>query len=131
VPQRESGPITIAILGGDLLVSRSLEVVLQGVGYDARFLNGSFTDEPAELPEGVRLVIFAPRMNSGRQKTFLNRLRGTPATTKVPVLKLVTASDASRNGREEELVRLVLWPCPTEELEREIEAVLLNGADPR
>ena len=125
--QRESSPIKIVILGGDLLVSRSLELALRGAGYDARYLNGSFTDEPTELLDGVRLVIFAPRMSSERRKAFLSRLRGTPATAGVPVLDLVTASDASENGRED-LVDPVLWPCFTEELEREIEAALLNGA---
>jgi hypothetical protein len=128
VPHRKSGPIKIAILGGDLLVGWTLEVALQGVGYDARFLNGSLTDdEPTELLDEVRLVIFAPRMSTERRKVFLSRVRGTPATARVPVLELVTtASDASENEREE-LVGLVSWPCPTEELEREIEAALLNG----
>jgi hypothetical protein len=131
VPHRKSGPIKIAILGGDLLVGRTLEVALQGVGYDARFLNGSFNGEPTELLDEVRLVIFAPRMTTERRKVFLSRVRGTPPTARVPVLELVTtASDASENGREE-LVGLVSWPCPTEELEREIEAALLNGGGPR
>jgi hypothetical protein len=44
-------------------------------------------------------------------------------------LELVTtASVASQNGREE-LVGLVPWPCPIEDLEREIEAALLDGVD--
>jgi hypothetical protein len=130
VSRRKSDPIKIAILGGDLLVSRVLEAVLQSVGYDARYLNGSFTDEPTELlDEEVRLVIFAPRMSTERRKFFLSRVRGTPATVGVPVLELVTASDASENGREE-LVDPVLWPCFTEELKREIEAALLNGSGP-
>jgi hypothetical protein len=130
VPQRRSGPIEIAILGGDLLVSRALEHQLRGIGYDARFLNGSFTDESAELPEEVRLVIFAPRMSAERRKAFLSRLRGTPATARMPVLELVTASDTSQNGHGE-LVGPVLWPCSTEELGREIEVALLNGAGPQ
>jgi hypothetical protein len=126
VPQRRSSPIKIAILGGDPLVSRALEHQLQSVGYDARFLNGSFTDESAELPEEVGLVIFAPRMSTERRKAFLGRVRATPATMRMPVLELVTASDASQNGQGD-LVGHVLWPCPTEELERKIEATLLNG----
>jgi hypothetical protein len=135
IPQGGSGPIKIAIPGGDPLVGRILEVALQSVGYDARFLNGSFlngsfTDELAELLDEVRLVIFAPRMNTERRESFLSRVRGTPATVGVPVLELVTASDASENGREK-LVGLVSWPCPTEELGREIEAALLNGAGPK
>ena len=130
MPQGDSGPTKIAILGGDALVGRTLEVALQGVGYDARYLNGSFTGEPAELPDGLGLVIFAPRMSAERRKAFLSRMRGTPTTGGMPVLELVTASAASRNGRENP-VHLVTWPCPTGELEREIEAVLLDGADPK
>ena len=135
MPQRESGSTKIAILGGDLMVGRTLEVALRGVGYEARFHNGSLlkvsvTDEPETL-EDVRLVLFVPRMSAEHRRTFLGRVRGTPATAAVPVLELVTASDTSPNGREEELVGLVSWPCPTEELEREIEAALLNGVGPK
>ena len=127
-----SGPVKIAILGGDPLVGRTLEVVLRGGGYDARFLNGSLlTEEPTEpLEERFGLVILAPRMSTESRKAFLGRVRSTPATAGVLVLELVTYSAAARNGREE-LVRLVAWPCPTEKLEREIEAALLYGADPQ
>jgi hypothetical protein len=137
MPQRESGSTKIAILGGDLMVGRTLEVVLRDVGYEARFHNGSLlkgsvTDEVTETLEDVRLVILAPRMSAEHRRTFLGRVRGTPATAAVPVLELVTASDTSPTGREEDLVGLVAWPCPTEELEREIEAALLpNGAAPK
>jgi hypothetical protein len=56
MPQRKSGPIEIAILGGDLLVGRALAVALRGLGYDARFLHGSLSGEQADLPEEVGLV---------------------------------------------------------------------------
>ena len=104
--------------------------MLQSIGYDACFLHGSFDGEPADLPEEVRLVIFAPRMNTGRRKIFLSRVRDTPATAGVPVLELVTFSDASPNGRKEGRVGVVLWPCTTEELARRIETALLNRARP-
>jgi DNA-binding response OmpR family regulator len=130
VAQRESSPIKIAILGGDLLVSRSLEVALQGAGYDACYLNGSFTGEQAELPEGVRLVIFAPRMGGERRKAFLSNIRSSAATAGLPVLELATVLEQAR--AEQEGVDFVAWPCPTEELVRRIEAALLEGegADP-
>jgi hypothetical protein len=128
MPRRKSGPIKIAILGGDLLVSRSLEVALQGVGYDARYLNGTFTDEPTELPEEVKLVIFAPRMGSERRKAFLSNMRSSTVTAGLPVLELAPLLEEVR--AEQEGVGLVAWPCPTEELTRRIEAALLNGAGP-
>jgi hypothetical protein len=123
--QRKSSPVKIAILGGDLLVGRSLTVALQGIGYDAFFLHGAFNGEPSDLLEEVRLVIFAPRISAGRRKIFLSHVRDTPAMAGVRVLELVTASDASRNGRKEERVGVVSWPCTTEELARRIETALL------
>ena len=132
--QRESGPIKIAIFGGDLLIARSLEAALRGVGYDARFVNSSIlsgaslTDEPAERFDGVGLVVFTPRMSAERRKALLSNLRDAPPTAEVLVLELITGSDASENGREE-LVRLVSWPCSTQELGRRIEAAMLDGTD--
>jgi DNA-binding response OmpR family regulator len=121
VSQRVYDRAKIAILGGDLLVGRSLGVALQGVGYDARYLNGTFTDEPAELPRMVKLVILAPRMNTERRKTFLSNMRKS-TMAELPVLELTTALDEARV--EHEGVGPVVWPCSTEELVRRIEAVL-------
>jgi hypothetical protein len=133
--QCESGSIKIAILGGDLLVGRSLEAALRGVGYDARFVKSSIlsgaslTDEPAERFDGVGLVIFTPRMSTERRKALLSNLRDAPPTAEVLVLELVTGSDdASEYGREE-LVRPVSWPCSTHELGRRIEAAMIDGTD--
>ena len=126
--QRKPSPVKIAILGGDLLVGRSLAVTLRGLGYDACFLHGSLKGEPADLPEEVRLVIFAPRMSTWRRKFFLGRVRGTPARAGVPVLELVAASEASRSGQKGERVGVVPWPCTTEALARRIETALLDGA---
>ena len=130
MPQREAAPIKIVILGGDVLVSRSLEVALQGAGYDARYLNGSFSGEPAELPEDVSLVILAPRIGVERRKAFLSNIRSSAATAGLPALELATVLDEVR--AEQEGVGLVAWPCSTEELVRRIEAALLEGqgADP-
>jgi hypothetical protein len=128
MPQRKPGPIRIAILGGDLLVGRSLEAALRGIGYDVRFLNGAFldgsaTDQTARLLVEVELIVFTPRMRAGRRRAFLDLLRETPATAAVPVLELATTLDEVR--AEQAGVGLVAWPCPTEELARRIEAVLL------
>jgi hypothetical protein len=119
----------IAILGGDVVVSRSLEVALRGAGYDACYLNGSFTGEPAVLPEDTRLIIFAPRMSAERREAFLSNIRGS-ATARLPVLELSTVLDEAR--AEQEGVELVAWPCSAEELVGRIEAALDEGeeADP-
>jgi hypothetical protein len=44
----------------------------------------------------------------------------------LPILELATVRDEVR--AEQEGVDRVAWPCPTEELEREIEATLLKGS---
>jgi DNA-binding response OmpR family regulator len=130
MPRGEPGAIKIAILGGDQLVGHTLERLLQSVGYDARYLNGSLVGEPTRLPEGIGLVIFAPRIPSERRKAFLSRIRSSAATAGLPVLELTpfldeVLPDAVR--AEHEGVELVAWPCHIQELEREIEAALLNG----
>jgi hypothetical protein len=128
--QRKTSPVKIAILGGDLLVGRSLAVALRGLGYNACFLHTSLKGEPADLSEEVGLVIFGPRMSTGRRNIFLGRVRDTPARAGVPVLELVTATEVSRNGRKDERVGVVSWPCATEALTRRIEAALLDRAAP-
>jgi hypothetical protein len=127
MPRGEPTAIKIAILGGDQLVGHILERLLQSVGYNARYLNGSLVGEPTELPEGTGLVIFAPRIPSERRKAFLSRMGSSAATAGLPVLEL-TPLPAEVLPDEHERVDLVAWPCHIQELEREIEAALLNGA---
>jgi hypothetical protein len=119
---KNHNPITVAILGGSPVVGRSLEVMLKSAGYDAQFLNGSFIDKPAELPEEVGLVILTPELHyKGRERFLKGRENTSAGTTKIPVLELVTASEKERADQ----VGYVLWPCRVKDLEREIEVVLL------
>ncbi len=113
-------PLTVAILGGDPVVGRTLELMLKGAGYDARFLNGSFIDKPAELPEEVRVVILAPGLHPKGREGFLNGMESAPATAKITVLELVRASDRARDDHRGS----VLWPCRVQDLKQEIEAAL-------
>jgi len=116
--------ITVAILGGDPVVGRTLELMLGRDGYNARFLNGSFIDKPAELPKDVRLVIFAPGLHYKGRERFLNSMENAPVAAKVPILELVRASERERVAQ----LGYVLWPCPATDLTQEIEAVLLAEA---
>ncbi len=119
--QKDHTPVTVAILGGDPVVGRSLELMLKGAGYDARFLNGSFIERPAELPEEVGLVILTPGLHHEGRERFLEGREATPAgTPRVPVLELVSSSEGERADQ----VGYVLWPCRAKDLEREIEATL-------
>lgn len=118
-------PITIAILGGDPMVGRTLELMLDRAGYDARFLNGSFIEKPAAMPEEVGLVILSPGLHhKGRERFLRGRENGSGAATRVPVLELISASGKGRADQS----GYVPWPCPVKDLELEIEAVLLAGS---
>ena len=95
--------------------------MLKSAGYDARFLNGSFIDKPAELPEEVGLVILTTGLHRKGRKRFLEGREETPAgTPKVPVIELVSGSERERA----EQLGYVLWPCPVKDLEREMKAAL-------
>ncbi len=119
--QKDHSPITVAILGGSPVVGRSLEEMLKSAGYDAQFLNGSFIDKPAELPEEVGLVILTPGLHyKGRERFLKGREKTSAGTTKIPVLELVTASERERADQ----LGYVLWPCRVKDLEREIEVTL-------
>ena len=113
--------ITVAILGGDPVVGRTLEQMLERAGYNARFLNGSFIDKPAELPGEVQLVILTPGLHYKGRERFLKGRENGSAAKEIPVLELVRASDRERDAR----LGYVLWPCRAKDLEQEIEAVLL------
>ncbi len=119
-----NAPIAVAILGGDPVVGRTLEVMLESAGYNARFLNGSFVDRPAELPEEVRLVILTPGLNHKGRERFLSGMENTPVAKRIPVLELVRASEREQSKH----VGYVLWPCRAKDLKQEIEAVLMTGS---
>lgn len=53
-------PTTVAILGGNSVVGRSLEVLLQGSGYGTRIIEEPITGKPQELLEGIRLLLVGP-----------------------------------------------------------------------
>jgi hypothetical protein len=118
--------LTVAILGGNPGVGRTLEVMLKGAGYDARYLNGSFIDKPAELPAKVRLVLLTPGLYSKGRERLLNSMMSASVNPKIPILELITASS---DGARTDLHNCVLWPCRVEDLKREIEATLLSGSE--
>jgi hypothetical protein len=104
------------------VVGRSLEVMLKSAGCDAQFLNGSFMERPAELPEEVGLVILTPELHyKGRERFLKGRENAAAGTIKIPVLELVSASERARA----EQLGYVLWPCRAKDLKQEIEVVVL------
>ncbi len=125
--QQNHDRTTVAILGGDRMVGRALELMLEGAGYDARFLSGSFVDRPAELPEEIQVVILTPGLPPRGLEGFLNGIERASTRERIPVvLKLVSASDRTQDSEQGS----VLWPCPLKDLKREIEAALIASSMP-
>ena len=118
-------PPTIAILGCDTVVGRSLSVLLEGSGYETTPLDSYPTGVVDELLEGAHLLLLTPRVDKGVREAFLGAMgKSTPQKAEMPVIALHTAL-------EEELpekvgVIRVPWPCETKVLVERIEAALLD-----
>ena len=63
-------PTTIAILGCDTVVGRSISVLLEGSGYRTTLLDSYPTGIVDELLEGAHLLILTPRVDYGVREAF-------------------------------------------------------------
>ena len=117
----------VAILDGSPMVARVLELLLRGCGYGTRLVEDAEPDRPERLPlEGVDLVVLAPSPSTEHSETLLASIRSVPETAHLPVILML--SEAPQGAPDKE-TRVLVWPCRTEELVREIEAILAT-ADP-
>jgi hypothetical protein len=118
-------PTTIAILGCDTVVGRSLSVLLEGSGYETTLLDSHPTGVVDELLEGAHLLILTPRVDEGVREAFLGAMgKKTPQKAEMPVIVLHTALE--EDLPEEEGVISVPWPCERKVLVDRIEAALLD-----
>ena len=116
---------TIAILGCDTVVGRSLSVLLEGSGYETTLLDAYPTGIVDELLEGAHLLILTPRVDQGVREAFLGAMgKSTPQKADMPVIALHTALE--EDLPEKEGVISVPWPCETKVLVERIEAALLD-----
>lgn len=116
---------TVAILGGNPLVGRALELLLRGIGYDARFLEEDLVisvGRPELLLHGVQLLIVAPSISIQHRTAFLEGIRSASDVTEAKVLELITSPETG----QAEIEGCVPWPCRMEELTRIIESTLSN-----
>ena len=114
---------TIAILGGNAVVGRALEVLLRSVGYEVRlWLEEPEAYGPEELLEGVDVLLLGPGLGAAeeRREEYLRDMKGALETAAIVVL----AFSPGQEGTIAQVRRLVPWPCRVDELAREIEAVL-------
>jgi hypothetical protein len=120
---------TIAILGCDTVVGRSLCVLLEGSGYKSTLLDAYPTGVVDELLEGAHLLILTPRVDQGVRQAFLGAMgKRKPQKAEMPVIALHTAPE--EDVPEKEGVIGVPWPCETKVLVERIEAALLDVPAP-
>ena len=118
--------ITIAILGSDTVVGRSISVLLEGSGYQTTLLDSYPTGVVDELLEGAHLLLLPPRVDEGVREAFLGAMgKSTPQKAEMPVIALDTALE--EDLPEKEGVIRVPWPSETKVLVDHIEAALLEG----
>jgi DNA-binding response OmpR family regulator len=120
--------VTVAILSGDPLVGRALELLLEGAGYEVGLLEVSEALRVEDLLQGVDVLLLDRGLSDGRREDFLGALAGTLETATIPVLSLSPGPE----GASAEEDHVVPWPCRMEDLLREIEAArtAAGGAEP-
>ena len=120
---------TIAILGSDTVVGRSLCVLLEGSGYKSTLLDAYPTGIVDELLEGAHLLILTPRVDQGVREAFLGAMgKKVPKKAHMPVIALTT--DLEEDVPEKEGVIGGPWPTETKVLVERIEAALLDVRAP-
>jgi hypothetical protein len=125
VEHRPQPTTTIAILGCDTVVGRSLSVLLEGSGYKTSLLDAYPTGIVDELLDGADLLVLAPRVDEGVREAFLGAMgKRVPQKAQMPVIALHTALEEDKP--EKEGVISVPWPCETKVLIERIEAALLD-----
>jgi hypothetical protein len=123
--QQHPQPTTIAILGCDTVVGRSLSVLLESHGYDTVLLDSHPTGIVDELLDRADLLLLTPRVDEGVREAFLGAMgKSTPQRADMPVIALYTALE--ENLPEKEGVIRVPWPSETKVLVERIEAALLD-----
>ena len=119
-------PTTIAILGCDTVVGRSLSVLLESHGYNTVLLDSHPTGIVDELLDGAHLLLLTPRVDQGARKAFLGAMgKSTPQKAEMPVIALTTPVEEGLP--EKEGIISVPWPCETTVLVERIEAALLDA----
>jgi hypothetical protein len=122
---REYQKTTIAILGSDTVVGRTLSLLLEGHGYQITLLDSYPTGVVDELLESAHLLLLTPRVDEGVREAFVGAMgKRIPQKADLPVIALSTAPEGELP--EEQRVQSVPWPCETKVLVDHIEAARLD-----
>ena len=111
---------TVAILSGNPLVGRVLELLLDIAGYEVRLLEEPEAFKAGALLEDVDVVLLSHDLSNNRREDFLRFMASRLETATIPILALSPGPKRALAGED----RLVSWPCRIEDLAREIEASL-------
>ena len=114
----------VAVVSGNVIVGRALELLLRSTRFSVRLLVGACLDKPGCLDE-VQLLLLAPGLDPGRRESLLGLIDSEPSAAKIPVLELADSAQAAQVGDE----NFISWPCRAEDLKREIKASLLAGSE--
>ena len=106
------------------MIAHTLELLLQGAGYRTRLTAEVPPDDLDGFLDGAQILLLVPGSRLVRSRdAILSTLEDRPRM-RLPILELVTTFQPADDTREE--ARRVPWPCPTENLKRRIEEVLLT-----
>jgi hypothetical protein len=117
MPREYGTRAVIGIVGGSRVVGEALELLLQGLGYQARFAAAETMADTWPIV-GSQLVVLAPGLTAAQQTALLGALRGATADRSIPVIELTRSQHLATDKH------CVHWPCRAEELARAIDAVL-------
>jgi hypothetical protein len=109
--------VTVAIVGGSAVVGQALELLLQGLGYRARYEPAPPAEAPAPPLADTQLVVLAPGLSPSRREAALARVP-RHGVEGIPVLELTADVRTGASGL------YVRWPCRAEALARAIDAAL-------
>jgi DNA-binding response OmpR family regulator len=119
---------TVAVLSGNPLVDRVLELLLEDAGYEVSLLEEREAFRAEDLLDGVDVLLIGRGLGDDRREDFLRAMESTLETATIPVLALTPGP----KGALAEEDRLVPWPCRMEDLAREIDAAVraAEGGEP-
>jgi hypothetical protein len=121
-------PPTIAILGSDTVVGRTLSLLLESHGYNTVLLDSHPTGVVDELLDGAHLLILTPRVDEAVREALLGAMgKSTSQKAEILVIALSTTTPTEENLPEKEGVISVPWPSETKVLVDHIEAALLDA----
>ena len=127
-PELVPASARMLILGGGVLVGRTLELLLRSADYSVRYLGEPCLGKPGlgegELPHGVRLLILAPEASARCREAALALAGSRFTEARIKILELCTDHQEVQVGSR----RFLPWPCRIEYLKRQVMDTLLDGS---